>query len=85
MHALIRHFPVRLTRVSGGNAKWRVLYRGDVDQDRTSRSSETGDAALEQAMRFCVLERAEIYRIEGPDGLILPKEQAMRSVSASRR
>jgi hypothetical protein len=63
---------------------WKVLYRDDLDQDRTSRSSPTEEAALEQAIRLYVWERAEIYRIEGPDGLILPKEQIMRLLSASR-
>lgn len=63
---------------------WRVLYRDDLDQDRASRSSQSEEAAVEQAIRLYVQERAEIYRIEGPDGLILPQEQIMRLVSANK-
>jgi hypothetical protein len=63
---------------------WKVLYRDDLDQDRSSRSSPSEEGALEQAIRLYTHERAEIYRIEGPDGLIVPKEQIMRLVSANR-
>lgn len=73
--------------VSGGIGKmsnWKALYRNDLDQDRTSRSSPSKEAALGQARRLYIQERAEIYRIGGPDGLILPKEQIMRLVSGNR-
>jgi len=63
---------------------WKVIYRDDLDRDRTSRSTPSEEAALERAMLLYRLERAEIYRIEGPDGLILPKEQVMRWMSANR-
>jgi hypothetical protein len=63
---------------------WKVLYRDDLDQDRTSPSSQSEEAALERATRLYVQERAEIDRIEGPDGLILQKEQIMRLVSANK-
>jgi hypothetical protein len=63
---------------------WKVLYRDDLDQDRISRSNISEDAALERARKLYFNEGAEIYRIEGPDGLILPKEQIMRWVSANK-
>jgi hypothetical protein len=63
---------------------WKVLYRDDLDQDRTSRGTPSEEAALEQARRLYIQERAEIYRIEGPDGLILRKEDVMRWVSANK-
>ena len=63
---------------------WKVIYRDDLDCDRTARSNATEEAALERAMQLYRLERAEIYRIEGPDGLIPPKEQIMRWMSANR-
>lgn len=63
---------------------WKVLYRDGLDQDRTSRSSPSEDAALERARQLYLKARAEIYRIEGPNGLILPKEKVMRWVSANR-
>jgi len=64
---------------------WKVLYRDDLDQDRTFRGSPSEEAALEQARRLHFEERAEIYRIEGPNGLILPKNEIMRRVSANKR
>ena len=63
---------------------WKVLYRDDLDRDRTSRSIASEEAALEQARRLYLKEGAEIYGIEGPGGLILPKEEIMRWVSANR-
>ena len=63
---------------------WKVLYRDDLDQDRTCRGAASEEAALEQARRLYIQERAEIYRIEGPGGLILPKEDVMRWMSANK-
>jgi len=63
---------------------WKVLYRDDLDRDRTSQSIPSEKAALEQARRLYLKEGAEIYGIEGPDGLILPKEEIMRWMSANR-
>ena len=65
-------------------ADWKVLYRDDLDRDRTSRSSPSEEAALERARQLYLQERAEIYRIEGPDGLVLPKAEIMRWMSANR-
>jgi len=63
---------------------WKVLYRDDLDRDRTSRSSPSEEVALERARQLYLKERAEIYKIEGPNGLILPKEQIMRWMSANK-
>ncbi len=64
---------------------WKVLYRDDLDQDRASRGSPSQEAAFEQARRLYLKGRAEIYRIEGPDGLTLPKQEIMRWMSANKR
>ena len=63
---------------------WKVFYRDDLDQDRTSASSASEVAALQQAKRLHFEQRAEIYRIEGPDNLILPKREVMRWMSANK-
>jgi hypothetical protein len=63
---------------------WKVLYRDVLDQDRTCRSSPSEEAALERARQLYLKARAEIYRIEGPDGLILPKEKIMRWMCANK-
>jgi hypothetical protein len=63
---------------------WKVLYRDDLDQDRTSRSSPSQEAAFEQARQLYLKKRAEIYRIEGPNGLILHKDEIMRRLSANK-
>ena len=63
---------------------WKLLYRDDLDRDRIFRSSTSEEAALERARHLYFSEGAEIYRIEGPNGLVLPKEQIMRWMSASK-
>jgi hypothetical protein len=64
---------------------WKVLYRDDLDQDRASRRCPSEDAALERARQLYFKERAEIYRIEGPNGLIVCKEEIMRLLSADNK
>ena len=63
---------------------WKVHYRDDLDRDRASRSVASKEAALEQARILCLNQRAEIYRIEGPDGWSLTKEEIMRWLSANK-
>jgi hypothetical protein len=63
---------------------WNVFYRDDLDQDRTSRSSQSEESALEQARELYLRERAQIYRIEGSDGRILHREEIMRWLSANK-
>ncbi len=63
---------------------WRILYRDQLDQDRTNGSIPSQEAALKQARDLYRNQRAVLYRIEGPDGRALPKEEIMRWVSANR-
>ncbi len=63
---------------------WKVYYRDYLDQDRTLRSAKSKEAALKQARNLQRQRRAEIYRIEGPDGGIIAKEEIMRWVSAHK-
>jgi CRP-like cAMP-binding protein len=42
---------------------WKVLYRDDLDRDRTFRSIPSKDAALSQARDLYIRQRAELYRI----------------------
>ena len=63
---------------------WKVLYRDDLDRDRTSRSIPSKEAALGQARNLFIQQRAELYRIEGPNGQTLPKEVIMRWVFANK-
>ena len=64
---------------------WKVFYRDDLDQDRTSRNIASKEDALAQAGILHRRRRAEIYRIEGPDGNLVRKEEIMRWVSANAR
>ena len=64
---------------------WKVLYRDDLDRDRTSRSIPSKEAALRQARDLYLRESAEIYTIVGPEGWTLPKEEIMRWVSDNKR
>jgi hypothetical protein len=64
---------------------WKVLYRDQLDQDRTSRSVPSKEAALEQAGDLYYQQRAELYRIEGPNGRALPKEEIMRWMATNMK
>ena len=63
---------------------WKVLYRDQLDQDRTSQSIPSKEAALKQASDMYHQQRAELYRIEGPNHLSLFKDEIMRWVSANK-
>ena len=63
---------------------WKVFYRDSLDHDRISPSVVTQEAALTQARNLYRDRRAEIYRIEGPAGRVLPKEEVMRWVAANK-
>jgi hypothetical protein len=65
-------------------SEWKVLYRDLLDQDRTSRSIHSREAALKQARDLYFRKRAEIYCIEGPGGRSLPKKEIMHWVSTPR-
>ncbi len=64
---------------------WKILYRDQLDQDRTSQSIPSKEAALKQASDLYHQQRAELYRIEGPNGRALPKEEIMRWMSANMK
>jgi hypothetical protein len=64
---------------------WKILYRDQLDQDRTFQSIPSKEAALKQASHLYHQQRAELYRIEGPNGLALPKEEIMRWMSANKQ
>ena len=63
---------------------WKILYRDHLDQDRTSQSIPSEEAALRRASDLYREQRAELYRIEGPNGMALPKEEIMRWMSADK-
>jgi len=63
---------------------WKVLYRDQLDQDRTSQSIPSKEAALKQASDMYHQQRAELYRIEGPNYVFLSKDEIMRRVSANK-
>jgi hypothetical protein len=63
---------------------WRILYRDQLDQDRTSQSIPSKEAALKQASDLYRRQRAELYGIEGPHGQVLPKGEIMRWMSANK-
>ena len=65
-------------------SEWKVLYRDQLDQDRTSRGIPSKEAALKKARELYYRERAEIYRIEGPDGRSLLKREIITSMSEGR-
>ena len=62
---------------------WKVLYRDHFDQDR-SRGNPSREAALRQARDLHRNYRFEIYRLEGPNGQIVPKGDVMNWVYANR-
>lgn len=77
--------PFELTeRVAPAVTDWKVFYRDHLDQDRTSGSSQSEESALQRAGELYLRERAEIYRIEGPNGRILHREEIMRWLSANK-
>jgi hypothetical protein len=65
-------------------SEWKVLYRDQLDQDRTSQSIPSKQAALEQASDLYHQQRAELYKIEGLNHVALSKEEIMRWVSANK-
>jgi hypothetical protein len=70
--------------VANALSDWKILYRDRLDQDRVSRRIPSKEAALKQASDLYRRQRAELYRIEGPNGLALPKEEIMRWMSTNK-
>ena len=65
-------------------AEWRVYYRDQLDQDRILAQITSREAALKLAKTLYREKRAELYMIEGPNGLALAKQELMRWVSDNR-
>ena len=63
--------------------EWKVYYRDQLDQDRTTGSIVSKEAALVRA-KDLRRQRAEVYKIEGPDGLTLPQVEIRRWMSDNR-
>ena len=63
---------------------WKIYYRDNLDQDRVSRRIPSKEAALKRARDLYIHRRAELYRIEGPNGHTFTKEAVMRWVSSHR-
>lgn len=63
---------------------WKISYRDHLDQDRTSQNILSEEAALRKASDLYHHNRAEIYKIEGPDGRALPKEDIMVWMASHR-
>jgi hypothetical protein len=66
-------------------SEWKVLYRDQLDQDRTFRRIPSKEAALKQASDLYYQQRAELYRIEGPNGRALRKEEIMRWMATNTK
>ena len=65
-------------------SEWKVFYRDNLDHDRISKSVSSKEAAFAQARNLYRDKRAEIYKIEGPAGDTVLKDEVMRWVSAHR-
>jgi hypothetical protein len=63
---------------------WRILYRDTLDQDRTSQSIPTREDALKRASELYHRQRAELYKIDGPNGVVLLKQEVMQWVSVHK-
>lgn len=65
-------------------SEWKIFYRDTLDHDRIYPSVSSKEAALAQARDLHRDRRAEIYKIEGPAGDIVPKDDVMNWVFANR-
>lgn len=63
---------------------WKIFYRDHLDQDRTSHSIPSEEAALMLASNLYRWQRAELYSIEGPNGSALHKDEIMRWMSVNK-
>ncbi len=65
-------------------SEWKVFYRDQLDHDRTFGGAASKEAALERAKDLFCQQRAAIYRIEGPDGLYLSRQEVLNWVHDHR-
>jgi hypothetical protein len=56
---------------------WKVFYRDQLDHDRMAAGVTSREAALERAKDLYYQKRAAIYRIEGPDGSSLSRQEVL--------
>ncbi len=63
---------------------WKVYYRDQLDQDRTTGGIPSMEAALRRAKDLHQQRRAQLYRIEGPGGQALSRKDIMDWVRENR-
>jgi 1,2-phenylacetyl-CoA epoxidase PaaB subunit len=62
---------------------WKVFYRDQHDQDRACEGIPSREAALRRA-KDLYRQRSALYRIEGPNGKIMLKNEIMSWVSDNK-
>ena len=65
-------------------SEWKVFHRDDLDHARISPKVSSKEDPLAQARNLHRDKRAEIYKIEGPAGDSIPKDEVMRWVCTHR-
>ena len=65
-------------------SEWKVVYRDQLDNDRTAGGAPSKEAALRRAKDLYTQQRAAIYRIEGPDGRSLSRQEVLNWVYDNR-
>jgi hypothetical protein len=65
-------------------SNWKVQYRDRFDLVRSSSGNASKEAALQHARDLYRNQRAEIYRLVGPDGQVMAKGDVMSWVYAHR-
>jgi hypothetical protein len=65
-------------------SEWKVFYRDQLDNDRTAGGAPSKEAALERAKDLYRQQRAAIYRIEGPDGSLLSRQEVLSWMYVNR-
>ena len=65
-------------------SEWKVFYRDQLDNDRITGGAPSKEAALKRAKDLYCQQRAAIYRIEGPDGSSLSKQEVLNWVFDNR-
>jgi hypothetical protein len=68
----------------GEMSNWKVIYRDHFDQNRSSLANPSKEAALLEARNLYRSHRAQIYRLEGPDGETVPNGDVMSWVYANK-
>lgn len=74
----------RVTAKVDREDNWKVIYRDHLDQDRTSAGIPGKEAALRKARDLYYRGRAEIYRIEGPNGRAVLRQEFVSWASENK-